>query len=104
MQKQDMNLREAGLVTYWDGSLILIHTIFGLEDASCLAALLQVGIETAEGEGLSPIDVFFLNVTATGLPDFTGLVVCVACTIFQLCLLADPANIAGEEEGYGDEF
>jgi hypothetical protein len=48
-----------------------------------------VGIETAEGEGLSPIDVFFfLNVTATGLPDFTGLVVCVACfTIFQLCLL-----------------
>ena len=54
-----MNLREAGLVTYWDGSLILIHTIFGLEDASCLAALLQVGIETAEGEGLSPIDVFF---------------------------------------------
>ena len=54
-----MNLREAGLVTYWDGSLILIHAIFGLEDASCLAALLQVGIETAEGEGLSPIDVFF---------------------------------------------
>ena len=47
---------------------------------------------------------FFLNVTATGLPDFTGLVVCVACTIFQLCLLADPAHFAGEEEGYGDEF
>ena len=63
MQKQDMNLREAGLVTYWDGSLILIHTIFGLEDASCLAALLQVGIETAEGEGLSPIDVFFFSMS-----------------------------------------
>ena len=83
MQKQDMNLREAGLVTYWDGSLILIHTIFGLEDASCLAALLQVGIETAEGEGLSPIDVFFSQCHRHRFARLYGT--CCLCGMFYHC-------------------
>ena len=72
-------------------------TIFGLEDASCLDALLQVGIETAEGEGLPPTMCFFsLKVTMVCPTEF---VVCVASfTLSNLVHWVDPAQLQAKRK------
>jgi hypothetical protein len=65
-----------------------------------------VGIETAEGEGLSPIDVFFFSMSPPQVcPTLRDLLfVWHVLPFSNFVYWADPAHIAGEEEGYGDEF